>query len=136
MKIRGAAAVATGLAVAASFGLGVLGTASAAAPTLHIKQGSKWTSEVNGGGGCQIDIFAANGTFVGGDGYDAGIWNQTAPKVRMKWTAGYVKGLEFKGAYTTSTNPPEFKGTYNGIGAGDTGQLVKGDVANWDGFTC
>jgi hypothetical protein len=132
--LRRAVAMAAGLAMTASVGLAGASTASAASPAvLHIKPGSEWTAEVNGGGGCEVQTFAANHTFRGGS-YDEGLWSGGGNKIAMTWTAGYVSGLTFTGTFTR-TPTKEYVGNFGGISA-TTGQLVKGVVSSWDGFTC
>ncbi len=126
-KLRRAVMMAAGLALTASVGLPGIGAASASGPVLHIKPGSKWTAEVNGGGGCEVDTFAANHTFSGGLYGDKGLWSGGRNKITMTWTAGYVTGLTFTGTFT-KTPTKEYVGNFGGITAA-TGQLVKGAVA-------
>ena len=132
--LRRAAVLAAGLAMTAGVGLAGGGAASAASPVLHVKPGSNWTAEVNGGGGCEVETFAANHTFHGGLYGDKGPWSGGGNRITMTWTAGYVTGLTFTGTFT-KTPTKEYVGNFGGIAAA-TGQLVKGVVSNWDGFTC
>lgn len=125
--LRRAAAIATGLAMATSFGIAGAGTA--AAPALKVHNGATWTIEVNEGG-CQLDVLHSNYRFSSPDGQfngDAGTWSGGGKTIRMKWTAGSDVGLKFQGTFT-STPVKEYVGTFGGIAAGDTGQLVKGAV--------
>ncbi len=127
--LRRAAVFAAGLSMAAGFGLAGVGTASAVTPANHITSGHYWTIEVNGGG-CEQDLMAASTFTTPNDPQyngDAGKYSQTATTVKMKWTAGNDAGLKFKGTYQSAGH--EFVGSFGGIGAGDTGQLVKGAVA-------
>jgi hypothetical protein len=131
---RGMMATTSGLAIMASLGSGGAGADSAAVPALHIKNGSQWTAEVNDGGGCEVNTFSANHTFRGGSYGDAGMWRDGGSRITMTWTAGYVTGLTFTGTFT-KTPTKEYVGNFGGITAA-TGQLVKGVVSSWDGFTC
>lgn len=88
--LRRVAVLAAGIAMTASVGLAGVSTASAASPAPHIKNGSQWTAEVNGGGGCEVNTFAANHTFHGGLYGDKGLWCGGGNKITMTWTAGYV----------------------------------------------
>jgi hypothetical protein len=130
---HGAELAAAGLAITASLGLVGVGSSSAAS-ALHIEPGAQWTAEVNGGGGCEVETFAANHTFRGGLYGDKGLWSDGRNKITMTWTDGYVSGLTFTGTFTKRPRT-EYAGNFGGITA-TTGQLVKGAVSNWDGFTC
>jgi hypothetical protein len=132
--VRRAAVLAAGLAMTASVGLAGGGAASAVTPVPHIKPGSTWTAEVNGGGGCEVETFAANHTFHGGLYGDKGQWSGGGNEITLTWTGGYVAGLTFTGAFS-KTPTKEYVGNFGGRAAA-TGQLVKGAVSNWDGFTC
>jgi hypothetical protein len=123
MKTTRAATMAAGLVTVASLGLSGAGPSSAATPALHIAAGSKWTAEVNGNG-CEVDTFAANGTFRG-DHRDRGTWSGGGTTLNMTWTAGYAAGLTFSGTFT-KTPVKEYSGTFaNGR---FSGQVVKGAV--------
>ena len=127
--LRRGAVIAAGLALAASFGLAGVGTASAAAPALKIQNGATWTIELNGGE-CQLDHFSSQGTFASPDPEfqgDAGTWSGGGPTITMKWTAGDDTGLKFKGTFTRQP-VKEYLGKFGGIAKGSTGQLVKGAV--------
>lgn len=127
MILRHAGMLAAGLALTTSVGLGGAGLASAASPALNIKPNSQWTLEVNGGG-CEVDTFAADGTFsTTENGGDAGKWSGGASTVAMKWTAGEDIGITFRGTYVTSLK--EYSGSLGGVGNGNSGELVKGAVS-------
>lgn len=129
MKIRRAVAVATGLAMATTFGLAGTGVATAAAPALHVHNGSQWTAEFGDQGGCEVDTFASNGTFTGHDG-DAGTWSGGGKTLSMTWTMGPAKGLGFRGTFT-KTPKEEYKYTINGV----TSRVVQG-IHSYKGQTC
>jgi opacity protein-like surface antigen len=125
-----AAVFAAGLAILTSFGLAGAGAASAAASRqLHITDGSTWTLEVNGGG-CQLDVFSATGHFRSpeiGFGGDGGTWSGGGSTLTMVWKRGYDAGLKFNGTFSKSPLA-EYVGDMGGIGAGFTGEMVKGAV--------
>jgi hypothetical protein len=129
MMLRRATVFAAGLTVATSFALGGAGGASATVPALKIRPGATWTIVANGGG-CQLDVFAANYTFTSPDPQyhgDAGTWSGGGSTIKMKWTAGDNTGLTFKGTFTT-TPVKEYVGSFGGLGGGFTGALLKGAV--------
>jgi hypothetical protein len=130
---RRAAAFAAGLAMTASIGLTSVGATSAASPTLKIKAGSQWTAEVRGAG-CEIETFAANGTFSGDMQGDAGTWSGGGKRIILTWTGGRADGLTFNGKFTT-TPSNEYKGSYGGL-AIESGELVKGAVPMFHGVAC
>ncbi len=100
------------VALATSLGLAGAGTASAAAPASHIKDGVTWTV-VEKRSGCEHVVFASNGTFVApSSGGDAGIWNGGGSTITMTWTSGLDTGLTFRGAYISA------KGLYKGTMSG------------------
>ena len=97
--LRRAAAIATGLAMATSFGIAGAGMASAAVPTLKVHNGATWTIEVNGNG-CQLDVFHSNYRFFSPEPQyhgDAGTWSGGGKTIKMKWTAGDNVGPEVPG---------------------------------------
>jgi hypothetical protein len=117
--------------------LGLFGTSGAwgAAPTAsHINNGSEWTIEVNPKT-CEVGTFTSNGTFSFQASGDSGTWTGGGATVKMKWTGGTDAGLKFKGTWGT-TPVKEYAGTFGGVGAGDTGQLVKGSVDTFGGTVC
>jgi hypothetical protein len=124
--MRRQAAIFAGLALTASFGLAGAGTASAAAPALHVHNGASWTIEVKGAG-CEAEVFHSNGTFASPDG-DAGTWSGGGSTINMVWTAGAISGLKFSGHFVSTTHPVEYKGSLSGLRTGRA-NLVKGAVA-------
>jgi hypothetical protein len=133
--IRKTAVIVAGLAMAASVGLVGAGTASAAAPALHIANDSKWTVEIDTGG-CEVTTFHSNFTWKSDvPGGDAGIWKGGGSTLKMKWLAGADAPLVFKGTFTTSPRK-EYKGAYSGVGPGFNGQVVEGVVKMFDGTYC
>jgi hypothetical protein len=132
MKARWAM-VASGLAMATSFGLTGAGIASATAPALKIKPGATWTIEIKGAG-CEQEVFQSNGTFASKDG-DAGIWSGGGSTISMSWTTGVIAGLSFNGHFVSTTTPVEYKGALGGLRTGHA-KLVKGAVATFNGQTC
>lgn len=139
MKRRGmvqrAAMVATGIAMATSFGLTGAGMASAAAPALKIKPGSQWTLEDHGiehTGGCEVDTMASNGTFISDLFGDSGTWSGGGTTLTMTWTAGSDNGVVFTGTFT-KTPRNEYEGTFS---TGDAGLLIKGVVHSFHRQTC
>jgi hypothetical protein len=127
MTIRRVAMVATGLAMAGSFGLG--GAATSGATGLKITPGSHWTSETKNHG-CEIETFKANGTFKSDDG-NTGTWSGGGKTVTMTWTSGPPNGLVFNGTFTKSP-------TKRYVGTFDTykSQLVPGAQRTYQGSTC
>jgi hypothetical protein len=133
--VRRTAMVATGLAVATSFGLAGAGMASAAAPALKIKPGSQWTLEDHGiehTGGCKVDTMASNGTFISDLFGESGTWSGGGTTLTMTWTAGSDNGVVITGTFT-NTPRNEYRGTFS---TGDTGLLIKGVVHSFHGQTC
>ena len=129
---RRIAVLAVGLAMTAGAGLAGAGAASAASPALHIKADAKWTEETVRGG-CEIDTFAANGTFTGDvDPGDTGTWSGGGTTITMHWTGDSNPGLSFSGTFTT-TPVKEYKGTLRYEGAVFSGKLVKGAISRWGG---
>lgn len=123
-----------GLAIVAGT-LGLCGTPGAWAATSHVSNDSQWTLEVNPGT-CEVDTFLANGTFSAPtSGGDSGTWSGGGATVKMKWTSGTDSGLKFKGTWSR-TPSKEYGGTFGGIGTGQAGQLVKGDVPTFGGANC
>lgn len=98
------AAMAAGILIATSLGLAQAGTASAATPALHVKDGSKWTMGFENGG-CEIQTFSSHGsfTFVSDLFGDHGTWSAAGDSLTMKWTGGSEAGWKFKGTYNVST---------------------------------
>jgi hypothetical protein len=132
MKARWAM-VASGLAMATSFGLTGAGIASAAAPALKIKPGATWTLEIKGAG-CEQEVFQSNGAFASKDG-DAGIWSGGGSTISLSWTTGVIAGLSFNGHFVSTTTPVGYKGALGGLRTGHA-KLVKGAVASFNGQTC
>ena len=129
--LRRAALIATGLTMAASFGLSGAGIASSTAPALKIKPGSQWTVEGPGGAdpdSCEIVTFHSNFTFHSDNFADAGSWSGGAATIKMSWKTGASDGLTFKGRYTT-TPTMEYKGKFGGIVSPQMAQLIEGAVA-------
>jgi hypothetical protein len=115
-----------------------LGTTPAWASLSHIKNGSEWTFEVNQHG-CEIETFSSNGTFkasgvaiVG----DEGKWSGGDANLKMKWKGGQNTGLTFAGTFNGTVSPKEFAGDLGGTVFGETGQLVKGAMSEWNGAQC
>ena len=138
--LRRTAVIAAGLAVATSFGLAGAGMATAAAPTLKIKNGAIWTIEVNGGG-CQQDKFntttlrfkAVNPLFGG----DKGTWTGGGSgNAVMTWTHGSDAGGHFSGGFQVGSSPKEYEGTYVNGDFIATAWLVKGAVTSFNGLAC
>jgi len=131
MKVRQAAVVATCVVMAAGFGLAGASAASAASPSLHVKDGSTWTFVVIGGGGCEIDTFSSHGafTFVSDIFGDAGTWSASGDTLVMKWTGGEDAGLKFKGTFNSSNKT--YTGKLGGTDKGEnlTANLLKGAVS-------
>ena len=116
--------IAAGFAMAASFGLAGAAESSAATPALHVKADSKWTAVIPGFG-CEIEHFAANGTFKGDQGGDSGIWKGGGATLKMKWTSGARVGGAFSGTYTKSP-ASKYSGTFTDNGNSLPGKLVEG----------
>ena len=115
--------------------LGLWGATGAWGAVPHAGNNTEWTLEVNPGT-CEVDTFLANGTFSApASGGESGTWSGGGPTVKMKWTSGTNAGLKFKGTWT-HTPTKEYGGTFGGIGAGQTGQLVKGFVGTFGGANC
>ena len=121
--LRKAAAVAAGLAMVASFGVAGVGAATAATPALHVKGGSRWTMKVTSLG-CEVESFAANGTFKGDVGSDKGTWTGGHDTLNMKWTKGTMGGATFSG--TLRAPDREYEGTFTHNGTSQLGELVNG----------
>jgi hypothetical protein len=127
MKVRRAAMVASGVAVAATFGLTGAGMASAAAPALKIKPNATWTIEVTGAA-CEVDTFNTTTHHFTSDLFgDKGTWSGGGSTISMAWTKGEDAGGTFSGAFTKP--PKEYAGSFGGLLAGETGELVKGAVS-------
>jgi hypothetical protein len=123
--LRRVAALAGGLAVAASGVIAGAGTASAAVPAVHLVPGSSWRAELRSGG-CEDEIFAPNGTFVNEFDGAAGRWSGGGATVHMDWTRR-TRGLTFDGSYTLNVRgTPEYVGKFTFDGYVLKGQLVKG----------
>jgi hypothetical protein len=137
MILRRAAVIATGFAVATSFGLVGAGMAWATAPALKIKPNAIWTIEPKGGG-CEQDQFdAANHTFVSDHFSDSGSWSGGGSTLSMTFTAGEDKGTTFSGNFVSITRPAEYRGSATLIGGTVAKtKLVKGAVATFNGVTC
>jgi hypothetical protein len=132
---RRMAVIGGGLAMAVSFGLAGVGVASAAAPTLKVKPGSKWTLEDHGiehTGGCEVDTMSPNGTFTSDLFGDSGTWSGGGSTITVTWTTAQDRGVIFSGTFTT-TPVKEYKGSFN---TGDLGVFVKGMVHTFHGQTC
>jgi hypothetical protein len=117
--------------------LGVFGTSGALAAgpaAAHIGNGSVWTIELNPKS-CEVGTFSSNGTFNFEASGDSGTWSGGAGTVKIKWTAGADAGLHFKGTWSKAP-VKEYAGTFGGVGAGDSGQLVKGSVGSFGGTVC
>ena len=121
-----AATVATGVAIAASVGLGGAEDGSAAAPALKIKAGAIWTLKEHAPGGCEQVVFASNGTFSAANG-DAGQWVGGKSTITMLWTTGVDAGVSCGGSYISSQNI--YKGTVTAGGISIGGKLVHKTVS-------
>ena len=125
MKMRRAVMVATGIAMATSFGLTGAAMASAAAPALKIHNGAIWTLEGNQGVGCEQEVFASNGTFSAATKHgagDAGTWTGGQSTISMSWTAGPNAGdRTYAGEFRSA------RGYYKGTLFADA-QVVKGKL--------
>jgi hypothetical protein len=124
MVLRGTAAIAAGLVMTASVGVGGLSAASASAPALHVEPGSNWRAEPISGG-CELEIFSANGTFASEDGA-GGKWSGGGETISMIWTRR-TKGLVFVGTITQNVHgTPEYRGRFSYDGFVFRGQLIDG----------
>ncbi len=138
MKIRQAAAVAAGLALAASFGLAGGGAASAASPALHV--GGKyplWTLEVKGAG-CEVYQFQTEPqeAFFGDHG-DVGLWSGGEAKIIMYFQDNPDHNPIFTGHFDSSTTPVEYNGSLSqSSGSHKSAKLVRGSVSAWHGSSC
>ena len=135
--LRRAAVIATGLAMATSFGLAGAGTASAAAPALKIKPFATWTLELKPAG-CELASF---NTFVNTFVTDetpsgSGNWSGGGSTIKMVWTVGDNTGLSFKGHFVSTTKPVEYQGTASEDGNSVKAKLVKEVVATYHGLSC
>jgi hypothetical protein len=129
-----AAFVATGLAtIVATLGFWVTSGAWATLP--HIKNGSEWTFEVNQHG-CEVETFSPNGTFTANAAGDEGKWSGGGTTLKMKWKGGLNSGLTFTGTFNGTVGPKEYAGALGRTVFGETGQLVKGALSNWNGTPC
>jgi hypothetical protein len=133
-KARRAAMVASTIAIATSFGLTGAGMASAAAP-LTIKPFSIWTLEVRGAA-CENVQFDRGHVFVSDLYGDAGSWSGGNSTIALTWTSGVDVGVTFRGRLVSATKPVEYKGPFGGVFAGNHGKLIKGVVAQFDGYRC
>ncbi len=132
---RRTVAIVAGLAMTASVALAGAGTASAAAPALHVKPGGQWTIEIrHHTGGCEDETFSATG-FSGDHGGDGGTFDFGGPMIIMEWSTGPAQGLTFTGTFTTKP-VREYKGSFGGIGGFLVGALVKGAISTWHGYPC
>ena len=131
--LRRAAAIATGLAMATSFGVAGADTASAAAPALKIKPFATWTLELKPAG-CELASF---NTFVT-DETPSGSGNGSGggSTIKMIWTVGDNTGLSFKGHFVSTTKPVEYQGTASEDGNSVKAKLVKEVVATYHGLSC
>jgi len=108
-------------------------TPALAVPAGHVKKGSQWTLEVNAGG-CIVQTFGKDHTWTSDFQGDSGTYAGGGKTISETFTAGSANGLTFAGTY--SKHSKEYTGTFGGPGAGNTGQLVKGVVSSWNGFSC
>jgi hypothetical protein len=124
---RQAAAMATGLAVAAGLGLGGAGIASAATPALHIGPRSVWTVQIQTG--CEnVGFKLTTHTFTDVEGIgDSGTWSGGGIRLTMKWTHGPSTGAIFRGTYHPMGTTPNYNGTFSGTLSGPGG-VIKGTV--------
>ena len=124
--VRRLAVFAVGLAMSAGISLGWDGATSAATPELHIEPGSTWLAEPRPGG-CELEIFSSNGTFVSEFGGAAGTWSGGGATIHMNWTRR-IKGLSFHGSFTLSVRGghPEYEGKFSYEGYVFKGRLIHG----------
>ncbi len=133
---RRAAVIAAGLAMATSFGLAGAGTASAAAPSNHIKPNVIWTLEIYHGG-CEQDLFdTSTHTFIADHDNAAGTWQYGGSAILMIWTQGGNAGHNFGGRFVSTATPVRFKGSWNGGTVAEKAKLVKGAVSFYQGIYC
>lgn len=99
----------------------------------HVKPGGQWTVEVTDAA-CEVQTIGANGTWTADLYGDAGTYTGGGTKIKEVWTAGDDINSKFTGKWSTSAK--DYTGTFKKLDKGETGQLVKGKVATWDGFTC
>ena len=100
----------------------------------HVKSGGRWTAEADDNG-CQIQTFGPGHTFTGDDFGDAGTYTGGGRKITTTDTTGNDTSLVFSGSYAKAKK--QYTGTFNGRDSiTATGQLVKGAVSSWDGYTC
>jgi hypothetical protein len=128
MMFRKAAVCTAGLAMTAGLGLAGVGTASAAAPALHIKTDSIWTFKEDIGP-CERDVFEPNGTWASSRPVgDVGTWSGGGPTIKVKWTAGPGQGFRFHGTSYVAASK-EYLG-YIGTKASHSGaKLIEGLVS-------
>jgi hypothetical protein len=100
---------------------------------LPVKPGGQWTSEADKNG-CERETFAAGHTWTG-DGFgDSGTYTGGGKKITTTDTAGNDTSAVFSGSYAKAKK--QYTGTFNARDSiTATGQLVKGAVASWDGYT-
>ena len=93
--------------------------ASAAQPAVKTKPGSQWTFGIKGGA-CEVETFAAGGTFTSDLYGDSGTYTGGGSSIQMHWTAGGDAGLTYSGQWIAAKK--EFKGS----GADKKATLAKG----------
>ena len=71
--------------------------------------------------------FAAGHTWTGDQGGDAGTYTTHGKKMTLTWTSGGDSPATFAGKYHNAAK--DYTGSFGGLGAGFTGQLVKGAVS-------
>jgi hypothetical protein len=122
--------------VAMVVGIGVTAVAGSPVPeaAAHVKPGGVWTSEPDGNG-CEVQTFAAGHTWTG-DGFgDSGTYTGGGKKITTTDTAGNDVTLVFTGSYSKAKK--QYTGTFAGRdGITAKGQLVKGAVSTWNGYSC
>ncbi len=109
--LRGVAALVTGFAMMASFGILGVGTASAASPVHHIRPGSIWSGVTKGERSyCEQLTFSPNGTFTSDKYNDSGTWTGGGTTITVNWTMGTSSSGTFTG--TLRKGPvAEYRGT-------------------------
>lgn len=127
-------AAAAGLAMAATMAWPG-GVATAAQSALKVTPGSRWTVEFPPSvAGCEVATFASNGTFTTDFG-DSGSWAFGGRNFTMLWTSGPVSPEAFTGTFT-KTPVKQYVGTFYFAPIQGAGQVVKGIVPVYQGFSC
>jgi hypothetical protein len=123
--VRWLALLAVGVVVSAGVVPAACSPATAATPALHVEPGSTWKAEPYIGG-CELEIFSANGTFASQFDGAAGRWSGGGETIRMSWTRR-TKGLTFGGTFNPSVHGhPAYLGRFRIEGYVFEGRLIKG----------